>query len=349
MPGADGGDRVNRRWLMAARPDGNVRPSDFALDESPVPPLVDGQILVATDYLSVSPVMRHYMLRAAAGEPALEVGQVMRGRGVGTVLDSRHPGFAAGDVVHGPLGWQTHAVLAPTPKTLLFTVRQRVAPISTAIGVLGMTGYSAWFGFHDIGRPKVGDTVVVSGAAGGVGSVVGPLAKIAGCRVIGIAGGAEKCRLLTGRLRYDDAIDYRNEDVDARLAALCPSGIDIYFDNVGGRILDTCLGHIARKGRVVMCGRISEYLDGPLPGLANYHLVGTRNARMEGFFVYDYADRFAEAEARMAAWVASGELPYVEDRLDGFERMPEALAGLYEGTNLGKRIVAVSERALAGA
>jgi NADPH-dependent curcumin reductase CurA len=331
--------------LLAERPvDREVRQSDFRLAETPAPEPEPGQFLIRTLYLSLAPVMRFYMLDGAGIEKPLAIGEVMRGRGVGQVVASRHPGYAEGDIVQGKLGWQDYALADGSPYYMMYKVTQRLVPVSTALGVLGVTGYTAYFGLFDIGRPKAGETVLVSGAAGGVGSSVGQLAKIAGCRAIGLAGTAEKCALLTARLGYDAAIDYRTEDVGARLDALAPAGLDVVFDNVGGRILDEALARIRKYARVVSCGGISQYIAGstePYP-IRNTYRIGRMNALLQGFLIYDYEARFPEAEAAMAGWIAAGRLTYQEDVLDGLERMPEALIRLYRGENRGKQLVRVS-------
>jgi NADPH-dependent curcumin reductase CurA len=336
---------VNRRWVLAERPvDRPVRPTDFKLAEGPVPEPKDGEFVVRVIYSSLAPVMRFYMLDGAAGEKPLGIGETMRGRGVGQVIASRHPGFREGEIVQGKMGWQTHSVSDGSPYWMMYKVHQRIVPVSTALGVLGMTGFTAYFGLLDIGKPKSGEMVLVSGAAGGVGSSVGQLAKTRGCATVGIAGSAEKCALLVDRLGYDAAIDYKAEDVGAAIDRLCPGGIDVYFDNVGGPILDAALARINTYARVISCGGISQYIAGtkePYP-LKNAYLVGRKNALLQGFFIYDYESRFAEAEAAMAGWVKDGRLTYQEDILDGFERLPEALMRLYEGKNRGKQLVRVS-------
>jgi len=343
----DGGSfaptRHNRQWRLAARPDGPVKDSDFSLVESVVPEPRAGEFVIRTLYLSLAPVMRQYMIDGAGIERPMSIGDVMYGRGVGQVVASNHPGYRVGDVVHGKLGWQDYAVSDGAPDKLMFKVRATDLPASTALGVLGITGFSAYVGLLDIGRPKTGETVLVSGAAGGVGSVVGPLAKIAGCRVIGLAGTPEKRAMLTERLGYDAAVDYRSPDLGRAIEAVAPAGIDLFFDNVGGPVLDAALEHINRYARVVSCGRISQYVSGHSYRLANWWRIGRQRAKMQGFFVYDFVDRFPEAEERMAGWIREGRLPYIEDVLDGIERMPAALRRLFEGQNMGKQLVRVAE------
>ncbi len=335
---------VNRQWVLAERPVGRaVRESDFRLVESPIPVPGRGEFLVRTMYLSVAPVMRMYMLDGAGIEKPLGIGEVMRGRGVGEVVASNHPDYGVGDFVQGKLGWQEYSVSDGSPYYMMYKVRQRLVPLSTAVGVLGMTGFTSYLGLVDIGQPKRGETVLVSGAAGGVGSNVGWIARNLGCRVVGIAGSAQKCWSLTEHLGYDAAINYRTEDVPSRIRELCPKGVDVFFDNVGGEILDHALGALNRYGRVVCCGRIAEYLksEDERYRQRNWWMIGKQRATMRGFFIYDLAEHFPRAERQMAQWIAEGRMRPMEDVLEGLEQMPRALMRLYEGQNLGKQIVRV--------
>ncbi len=336
----------NRQWLLAERPiDRPVRLTDFKLGESAIPDPKDGEFVIRVIYSSLAPVMRFYMLDGAGIEKPLEIGDVMRGRGVGQVVTSRNPNFKEGEIVQGKMGWQEYAVCDGSPYWMMYKVHQRIVPVSTALGVLGMTGFTSYFGLFDIGKPKHTDTVLVSGAAGGVGSSVAQLAKTRGCFVVGIAGSDEKCKMLTEKLSYDAAINYKTEDVAARMDALCPKGIDVFFDNVGGPVLDAGLARINKYARVISCGGISQYIAGstePYP-LKNAYKIGRLNALLQGFLIYDYEPRFPEAERDMAAWVKAGQVTYQEDVLDGFERMPEALIRLYDGKNQGKQLVRVSK------
>jgi NADPH-dependent curcumin reductase len=336
-------DRTNLAWRLKARPIGPVRECDFELVPGPLPQIGPGEILCETAYLSVAPVMRLYMLNATTIEPPLNLGDVMHGRGVGRVLASRHQDYAIGDVVQGRFGWQQYARLSGDPAALTFKVNQKVAPISTALGPLGMTGWTAYVGLKHIGRLQAGQTLVVSGAAGGVGSIVGPVAANLGAPAIGIAGSDEKCAMLCDRLGYRAAINYKTEDVAARLRDLCPDGIQVFFDNVGGPILDAALANLALYGRIVLCGRISQYLlhETETYRLANWGQVGAKRGTMKAFFIYDYAEHFLEAETTMAKWIAADTLPYAEDISDGIETMPAALISLFDGTNRGKRLVRV--------
>ncbi|MCZ8116192.1 NADP-dependent oxidoreductase [Silanimonas sp.] len=334
---------ANRRWVLARRPDGLVATEDFRLEETRVQEPAPGQFLVRVVYLSLAPVMAQYVLDGGVIEKPVPVGGTMRGRGVGYVVRSRHPDWKEGDVVHGPFGWQDYAL--SDGGGLVFRSEQRVAPISASVGVLGITGYTAYFGLTEIARVAPGDRVLVSGAVGGVGSVAGPIARLLGARpVVGICGSPGKCELAVGRLRYDAAIDYRAEDVGDRLDALLPEGIDVYFDNVGGRILELAIDRLRNEARVAVCGAISQYMvDGRPAGPGNYFKIVYRCARLHGFHVYAFAARFAEAERRMAAWVADGSLPWQEDRLHGLEVMPAALRRLFEGGNRGKQVVQIAE------
>ncbi|MCS6947299.1 MAG: NADP-dependent oxidoreductase, partial [Steroidobacteraceae bacterium] len=291
---------INRQWVLARRPIGRgVEQDDFRLVETPVPALRDGEFLIRTRYLGVAPVMRSYMLNTAKFERPLAIGDVMLGRGVGEVVDSRHPEYRVGDIVHGKLGWQDYCISDGSPDELMFKMRERGVPISTALGVLGITGFSAYLGLVDIGGVRSGDRVLVSGAAGGVGSCVGQIARNLGAHPVGIVGGAVKCALLTERLGYESAVDYRAPDFERSLAAACPDGIDVFFDNVGGAILDAGLAHLRRHARVVLCGAISQYIDGelqPYP-LRNGYAIFRQVARMQAFFIYELASEFARAEA----------------------------------------------------
>jgi NADPH-dependent curcumin reductase CurA len=332
-----------RQWLMARRPDGPPRASDFTLAEAPLRLPRAGEFLLRTLYLSVAPVMRQYMIDGAGIEAPLAPGDVIHGRGVGQVVVSQRPEFPVGMLVHGKLGWQDHAVSDGAADKLLFPVAAPDLTPAISLGVLGITGYSAHVGLFTIGRPQLGETVVVTGAAGGVGSIAGQLARIAGCRVVGITGSAQKRAMLVDELGFDAAVDYRDPGFAEALAAATPDGIDLVFDNVGGPVLDLALARINRFARIVSCGRISQYVDGPNHALANWWRIGEQSARMEGFFIYDHRHRFAQAEAQMAQWIREGALRWRMDVLEGFERMPEALARLFAGANIGKQVVHVAD------
>lgn len=332
---------MNSQWVLAARPVGAVRETDFRLIETPLRSLADGEFRIEVLYLGVAAVMRGYMLNSEKFERPLELGDVMHGRGVGRIVESRNPQWKVGEIVHGKMGWQQYAIADGSPYYLMFKVHQRVAPLSTALGVLGLTGFTSYLGLVDIGAVKAGERVLVSGAAGGVGSNVGQIARNLGADAVGIAGSREKCALLTERLGYRAAIDYRREQVEARIGELFPQGIDVFFDNVGGEILDAGLAHLRRHARVVLCGAISQYIDGverPY-ALRNAFAIFKKMARMEAFFIYEMAEHFERAEAQMADWIAAGKLHYQEDILEGLEHMPAALIRLFEGRNVGKQLV----------
>lgn len=337
----------NTQWVLAARPVGAVRPEDFRMIESPLRPLAEGEFRIEVLYLGVAAVMRGYMLNTEKFERPLELGDVMHGRGVGRIVESRNANWRVGEIVHGKMGWQQYAIADGSPYFLMFKVHQRVAPVSTALGVLGLTGFTAYLGLVDVGAVKAGDQVLVSGAAGGVGSNVGQIARHLGAQTVGIAGSADKCALLTGRLGYRASIDYKSENVEQRIGTLLPEGIDVFFDNVGGEILDAGLAHLRRHARVVLCGAISQYVNGverPY-ALRNGFAIFKKMARMEAFFIYEMSEHFERAEAQLAEWVAAGTLHYQEDILEGLEQMPHALIRLFEGRNVGKQLVRISPSA----
>jgi NADPH-dependent curcumin reductase len=332
-----------RAWTIAARPDGVPAPSDFRLVERAVPAPGDGEVLLKAHYLALAPVMRSYMLgEPAAGERPLALGDVIHGRGVAEVVASRHPDWRPGDVVHGQIGWQTHKLSRMTPGERFFRMARRGLPAHAGLSALGMTGFSAWCGFVTCGAPKAGDAVLVSGAAGGVGSIVVQIARAMGCApVVGIAGGAEKCSAVRA-LGADACIDYKAEGIRARIAALFPRGIDLYFDNVGGEILEAALGNLALSARIVLCGSISEYTRAEPFGPRNYTALRRAEASMRGFFVYNHSADFARAEADLARLIGEGKLRLQQTVLDGFDLMPEGLIGLFIGANTGKMCVAVT-------
>ena len=285
--------------------------------------------------------MRMYMSgESAAGEKPLGIGDVIHGRGVAQVVRSRHPEYRAGELVHGQIGWQTWKASRGTEAERFIRMDYPDLSAGLGVGILGMNGYSAWTGLTQCGQPRAGDVMVVSAAAGGVGSTVVQIGRILGCRVIAIAGGPDKCARVNS-LGVDATIDYKNEDIGERLDALCPQGIDIYFDNVGGDTLSLCLDRLAMNARVVLCGSISEYtLDEPY-GLTNYTRLRRVNGSMNGFFVYNFAHLFEQATRELADWVRSGELKPVQDVVEGFEAMPDALARLYDGRNVGVQLCRV--------
>jgi len=330
-----------RRILLASRPQGLVDDSTLTVDDSAeVPEPGEGQALVAVRHLSIDPTIRTWMDDAPGYLPPIALGDVVRSGGLGEVVASRTDALAVGDTVFGMLGWQEYALVEGADTTLA-VVPPGLEP-AVVLGVLGVTGMTAYFGIHDIGRVAEGDTVVVSGAAGATGSVAGQLARIAGAAtVVGIAGSADKCAWLVDELGFDHAIDYREEDVAARLRATCPGGIDVYFDNVGGEILDAALANLAMRGRVVLCGAISQYNEDHPAGPRNYLQLIVKRARMEGFLILDYLDRFPEAQLEMAGWVMEGRIHHREHVVEGLERAGEALNLLFSGGNTGKVVVAV--------
>jgi NADPH-dependent curcumin reductase CurA len=331
----------NRQWLLAARPQGMVKESDFRWNEAPVPEPADGEVLVRVRYVSFDPAMRGWMEDRPSYLPPVAIGEPMRAGAVGEVVSSRAPGFANGDLVQGTFGWQDYA-LARAAGPIPLTKLPPGVPPTWVLGVLGITGLTAYFGMLDLGKPKAGDTVVVSGAAGATGSVAGQIAKLAGARVIGIAGGAEKCGWLTQEAHFDAAIDYKGESVPARLGELCPKGIDVYFDNVGGEILDAALARLALRARVVLCGGISSYnASSPPPGPRNYMNLVVQRARMEGFIVLDYLPRFGEGVAALAKEVQAGRIAHQEDVQHGLENAPRTFLRLFRGENRGKQILAL--------
>jgi len=332
----------NQHFLFRARPRGDISPDDFQLIDVPVPEPGDGQALVEVRYLAVEPAMKGWMEGRVDYVAPLQPGDVMRGQGAGVVVASRDPRFPEGTAVTGPFGWRRY-LLGDGDAMPLRAVPEGVS-MPAALNVLGVTGLTAYFGMLDVGAPQPGDTVLVSGAAGATGSIAGQLARIAGARVVGVAGSAAKCAWLVDELAFDAAIDYHHEDIASRVAQLCPQGVNVFFDNVGGSILDIALANLADRARVVLCGGISRYnAAGIPPGPVNYFNLVYRRARMEGFIVLDYAQRFGEASRILAGHLHSGRLHHRETVLSGFERLPEALLALFRGDNLGKQLVAVHD------
>ena len=330
----------NRQWLLARRPQGAIQDSDFNFVETDAPTPGEGEVLVRNLMLSCDPTQRGWIARDTY-LPAVKIGEVVRSGGAGRIETSNNPDFKVGDIVSGLVGWQDY--VAMNPKGQLNKLPPG-APLEMAMSVLGLTGITAYFGLIDVGRPVAGETVVVSGAAGATGSVVGQIAKVKGCRAVGVAGGAEKCGWLTHEAGFDAAIDYKAEDVSARLKELCPQGIDIFFDNVGGDVLDAALARLAMRGRVVICGAIANYnATDPPPGPKNYLSLITRRGRMEGFLVFDYLSRAGEAIGALAGWVQAGKLKYKVDVQQGLENAPATLRRLFEGRNDGKQLLRVAE------
>jgi NADPH-dependent curcumin reductase CurA len=318
-----------------------VKESDFRWNEAPIPEPADGEVLVRVRYVSFDPAMRGWMEDRPSYLPPVAIGEPMRAGAIGEVVTSRAPGFAPGELVQGTFGWQDFALARAAGPIPLTKIPAGVPP-TWPLGVLGITGLTAYFGMLDLGKPQAGETVVVSGAAGATGSIAGQLAKIAGARVIGIAGGAEKCAWLTKEAHFDAAIDYKGESVPARLGELCPKGVDVYFDNVGGEILDAVLARIALRARVVLCGGISSYnAASPPPGPRNYMNLVVQRGRMEGFIVLDYLPRFGEGVAALARELQAGRIAHQEDVQHGLENAPRTFLRLFRGENRGKQILAL--------
>ena len=333
---------MNRRWLLEKRPTGLVDEGCFRLVEEPLPSPGEGEILVRVLYLSCDPTQRGWLARDTY-MPAVPIGDVVRSSGVGRVVATKNPAYAEGDLVSGLVGWQDYALLGGRGMFPPVKVPRDV-PIPLAMGALGLTGLTAYFGLLEIGRPSSGETVVVSGAAGATGLVVGQIARIKGCRAIGIAGGPDKCAWLVGKARFDAAIDYKAENVADRLRALCPKGIDVFFDNVGGPQLDIALGQLAMHGRVVICGAISQYNDAePPPGPRNYLNLLLKRGRMEGFLVSDHLSRAPEAVKELAGWLSAGELVDRVDVQEGLENAPKTLRRLFTGENQGKQLLKIAD------
>lgn len=328
---------IAREWVYVRRPNGPLGDNSFELRETELAPPGPGEVLVRARFLSVDPANRTWM-DGPTYLPMLTTGQVMWGFSIGDVLASGDPAFETGDIVQGFLGWRDHACVPAGMLTKRFSGHS----MDTLASVLGVVGLTAYFGLVDIGRPKRGETVVVSAAAGAVGSTVVQIAALLDCRVVGIAGGADKCEWLRAEVGVDVALDYRTPDLEARLAEACPEGVDIYFDNVGGEITDAVVSRLNQHGRVVCCGTVSTYeLDGiERPRIDLLDLI-MRRIRIEGFVVIDFVDRWAEAEEALAGWLADGRLRAFVDIVDGFEKLPRALAGLFGGSNWGKRLVRV--------
>ncbi|WP_158812716.1 NADP-dependent oxidoreductase [Methylocapsa sp. S129] len=332
---------VNHQFRLAARPVGLPKRSDWTFTEEPLPEPGDGAFLVKVLFISLDPAMRGWMNEGRSYVAPVGIGDVMRAGAIGRVIASKHPGFAIGDHVYGGFGVQEYAL---SKGEGVAKVDPNLAPLPVFLGALGMPGMTAYFGLFDIGKPQPGQTVVVSGAAGAVGMVVGQIAKIHGCRVVGIAGGAEKCRYLAAELGFDAAIDYKTDDVRKALRQQCPNGIDVYFDNVGGDILDAALANLARHARIIICGAISQYNNTtPVKGPSNYLSLLVNRASMTGMVVFDYADRYPEAAKAMAGWLAAGKLRSREDIVKGFETFPETLLKLFAGENFGKLVLQVAE------
>ncbi|AUB41696.1 Alcohol dehydrogenase superfamily, zinc-type [Nostoc flagelliforme CCNUN1] len=335
---------INRQFLLAARPVGDIKESDFEYREEPIPSPKDDEVLVRTIYLSLDPTNRIWMSDMEQYMPPVEIGEVMRGVIIGVVEESKNPNFKQGDLVSGMLGWQDYAIaLGNSGFSLTRLPNPLPCPLNTFTGPLGATGFTAYFGLLDIGQPKVGETVVVSAASGAVGSIVGQIAKIKGCRVVGITGSDEKCRWLTEELGFDAAINYKTGDLEKALAQACPNGIDVYFDNVGGIILDVVLTKINLHARLPLCGLISTYnASKPVPGPYNYSQILMKRALVQGFIILDYIPRFNEAITEIGQWLNQGKIKYALEIVEGLENAPKAILKLFDGNKKGKLIIKVS-------
>ena len=327
----------NRRVLLASRPAGWVSESNFRIEEGPIPQPGEGEVLVKNLWLSLDPYMRGRMSDAKSYVKGVELGEVMVGQTVGEVVESKHPNLKSGDKVLTQLGWQRYGVSREVTR-----VDEKRAPLSYYLGILGMPGMTAYFGLKEIGQPKPGETVVVSAASGAVGSVVGQLAKIWGCRAVGIAGGAKKCDYVKRELGFDACIDYKAGNLGAALKEACPKGVDVYFDNVGGGILDTLLREMNLFSRLVVCGLISDYNATEPYAIKNFRAVLVNRIRIQGMIVFDWKDRYGEALKALAGYLAEGKLKYRESVVEGLENAPKGLIALLKGENFGKQLVKVT-------
>lgn len=329
---------VNRRVILASRPSGIAQAEHFQIEEGAADAPAAGQILVRNRFLSVEPAMRGWIADTQGYAQPVPLGSTMRALAAGTVVASRHPAFAKGDDVTGWFGWQEYATV--DAGSVVRKVVENDLPLSASLGILGINGVTALLALTTIGDPKPGETVVVSSAAGAVGSAAGQIARLLGCRAVGIAGGAQKAALCREMFGYDAALDYRQHDWEAELSTSCPNGVHVYFDNTAGPISDAVHRHLAIGARIVVCGTaaVSDWSEWPIGPRVERHLL-VRRARMEGFVIFDHLDRYEEAVARLASWVRSGQLRYREDILDGIAACPDALAGVYRGENTGKRLI----------
>ncbi|MEE4146212.1 MAG: NADP-dependent oxidoreductase [Halieaceae bacterium] len=335
---------INRRIVLASRPTGKPTPENFRLESAAVPEPGDGEVLLQTLYLSLDPYMRGRMSARESYAPSVALGAVMVGGTVSKVVNSRNPGFAPGDLVTAYAGWQDYAL---SDGSDLMKLDPRIARPSYALGVLGMPGLTAYVGLLDIGQPKPGDTVVLAAATGAVGSVVGQIARLKGCRVVGIAGAAEKCRYAVEELGYDACVSHYDKDMAQQLAAACPDGIDVYFENVGGSSWEAVMPLLNNFARVPVCGLIAHYNQTELPPGPDrmsqlQALILQRSLKMQGFIVGNYRDRIPDFVRDMSGWLAAGKVKYREDMVEGLERAPEAFLGLFSGENFGKLVVKVN-------
>ena len=338
----------NRQYRLAARPVGLAKPTDWKLTTEPVADPAGGQVLVKVLQLSLDPAMRGWMNEGRSYIPPVGIGEVMRAIGIGKVLASRNPKFAPGDLVAGGFGIQEYCLVADAKQAGLNRIDPRLGTPAQWLNALGMPGMTAYFGLLEVGQPKAGETVVVSGAAGAVGQTVGQIARIKGCRVVGIAGGKAKCDFAVNELKFDACNDYKagsvQEAIRAGLKQHCPNGVDVYFDNVGGDILDVVLTRINRGARIVICGAISQYNNTtPVKGPSNYMMLLVARARMQGMVVFDYADRYGEAIKQIALWMKEGQFISREDVVPGIENFPATMNRLFSGENFGKLVLKVAD------
>jgi NADPH-dependent curcumin reductase len=330
--------KVNRQVRLKSRPTGIPQADNFEIVAAQVPEVADNQFLVRTEYLSVEPAMRGWVSAVANYSTPVGIGEVMRAFSAGKVVASRHPNYREGDAVMGMLGWQEYAI--SDGSTITRKVKESDLPLSLSLGVLGLNGVTAYFGLLDVGQPRPGDTVVVSTAAGAVGSAVGQIAKLMGCRTVGLTGGSFKCKICRNEFGYDEVIDYKAGALSDALAQACPRGVDVYFDNTAGPISDSVLPQLAMGARVVICGTAAVATwDPPPTGPRVERHILVKRARMAGFLIFDYQHRYEEAVTRLAEWVRQGRLRYREEISDGIENCPGAIAELYRGENLGKRLI----------
>lgn len=335
---------INRQWLLAARPHGMVGPQNFEYAETAIPTVASGQILVKNLYLSFDPTQRNWMVDRPGYLPPVALGEVMRAGSVSQVVESQHPDFAVGELVQTTGCWQDYAIVEPGKgPTGINKLPPGVSP-EMMLSILGITGTTAYFGLLDHGQPKAGETVLVSGAAGATGSIAGQIAKLKGCRVVGIAGGPEKCAWLKDEAGFDAVIDYKNDNVGEQIAIHCPNKWDVYFDNVGGPILEAALNHLNLYSRVVMCGGIANYNNTePAPGPNNLMNLVTNRGRMQGFIILDYLPRMMEAIEALMGWAAAGDITYQVDVQEGFDNIPRTLQRLYTGENVGKQLLKIAD------
>ncbi|HZW79954.1 MAG TPA: NADP-dependent oxidoreductase [Candidatus Deferrimicrobiaceae bacterium] len=334
-------NRVNRQWRLKSRPTGLIKADNFELVSEPMSEPGEGQLLIRSVYLSLDPAMRGWLIDRPSYVPPVQIGEIMRGLAVGIVEKSNHPKFATGDRVQGMFGWQEYLLSSGEALTKL---PETGLPFSAYLGLFGLAGLTAYAGLLEVGQPKSGETLLVSGAAGSVGSLVGQIGKVKGLRVVGIAGTDEKCKWLLEELAFDGAVNYKDADCRKQLKAACPKGVDIYFENVGGEILETALSLINTFGRMVICGLISQYnATAPVPGPSNFAAVISKRLKIQGFLAIDYSSKVKEMVSTFTQWHSSGQLKYRVDIVRGLESAPAAINKLFEGSNHGKLMVQLSD------